>query len=99
MNLKLETPQNIARAQKEIDSLEAEAIEASGNSSPPPPSSSSGNRRTRDSAKKPAAANQAVNGNVSAEAELAQEKDAAVDVAADLQNATLEDGGESKTEA
>jgi len=76
--------QNIDKAQKEIDRLEAEAHEA-------PPSSST--RRTHDSAKKPAQNNQAVNGTPSADAELAQEKDAAADVSEDLKNAKIEDDG------
>ncbi len=78
-------PQNIDKAQKEIDRLEAEAHE-------PQPSSS--NRRTHDSAKKPAQINQAVNGTASTDAEQAQEKDAAADVSEDLKNASLEDQAE-----
>lgn len=38
--------------------------------------------------------NQAVNGATSAEAELAQEKDAVADVAKDLKEATIEDHAE-----
>ena len=82
-------PQNIEKAQKEIDRLEAEAKE-------PQPSSSSSNhnnnRRTHDSAKKTAQTNQAVNGNADAGAELAQEKDAVKDVAEDLKKVEIEDG-------
>ena len=74
--------QNVEKAQKEIDRLEAEAKE-------PQPSTS--NRRTHDSAKKPATANQSVNGTASAETELAQEKDAAADVTEDLKAASIED--------
>ena len=69
--------QNIERAQKEIDRLEAEAKE-------PQPSSSS-HRRSHESSKKPASANQAVNGTASASAEHAQEKDAE-----DMKKALLE---------
>ena len=54
------TTQNIEKAQKEIDHLEAAATEV--------PQSS--NRRAHDSSKKPAALNQSVNGTVSAQAEL-----------------------------
>jgi hypothetical protein len=45
-----------------------------------------------DSARKPSQKNQAVNGEtVSANAELAQEKDAEADVAEELQKAKIED--------
>ena len=81
---------NIAKAQAEIDRLEAEAIEQS-NSTPAP---SSNTRRTHDSAKKPASANQSTDGNVSALAELSQEKDAEADVAQDLEKASIEDKAE-----
>lgn len=74
--------QNIEKAQKEIDRLEAEAKE-------PQPSTSS--RRTHDTAKKPATANHAVNGTASAETEVAQEKDAAADVTKDVKKASIED--------
>lgn len=47
--------------------------------------------RAHDSAKKPAIANQSLAGPVSAEAELAQEKDAAADVSKELKEAKLED--------
>ncbi|CAG5184580.1 uncharacterized protein ALTATR162_LOCUS10980 [Alternaria atra] len=73
------TKENIAKAQKEIDRLEAEEAEedaANGNT---------------DAARKPAQKNQAVNGNASAEAELDQEKDAAADAADDLKKASIED--------
>lgn len=71
----LTSVQNIAKAQKEIDRLEAEEDEGS-----------------KDTARKPAQKNQAVNsGAVSATAELKQEKDAEADVAEDLKNASLED--------
>ncbi|CAE6999841.1 hypothetical protein P3342_001096 [Pyrenophora teres f. teres] len=72
------TKENIAKAQKEIDRLEAEEAEEDANG-------------TTDAARKPAQKNQAVNGSASAEAELEQEKDAAADAAADLKKATLED--------
>ncbi|KAF2760140.1 hypothetical protein EJ05DRAFT_436028 [Pseudovirgaria hyperparasitica] len=73
------TDENIAKAQKEIDRLEAE--EANGGS--------------RDAATKPAQANQGVNGKPSAEAELQQEKDADADVAAELEKAKIEDASET----
>lgn len=81
--------QNIQKAQKEIDRLEADAEVHS--SSPP-----SSNRRTHDSAKKPAMANQSVNGSASAEAELAQEHDAASDVVKDIEQVHTEDSAEEK---
>lgn len=47
--------------------------------------------RRRDVGKKVSAANQGVDGEVSAEAELEQEMDAAADVTADLKDAKIED--------
>ena len=44
-----------------------------------------------DKARKPAVANQAVNGDASAAAELEQEKDADADVAKDMEAARIED--------
>ena len=84
--------QNIQKAQKEIDRLEAEAEGKDVESSSPP----SGSRRAHDSAKKPARANQSVNGTASAEAELAQENDAASDVAKDVEQVRIEDSAEEK---
>ena len=80
--------QNITKAQAEIDRLEAEADEPSTTA---PSSSKTNNRRTHETAKKPATVNQSINGNASAEAELAQEKDAEADVSEDLKQASLED--------
>ncbi|MCJ1310632.1 hypothetical protein MMC25_004297 [Agyrium rufum] len=81
------TKENVAKAQAEIDRLEAEA-----SSAPPQATSSSSNtRRTHDTTKKVGIANQGMNGDVSAGAELAQEKDAADDVAKDLKDASIED--------
>ena len=77
--------QNIEKAKKEIERLEAEAKEPSASS----------NRRTHDAAKKPSTKNQAVNGTANAEAEQAQEKDAADDVAKEMKEATIEDKAES----
>ena len=82
--------QNVEKAQKEIDQLETEAKES------PTPTSGSG-RRTQDAARKPATANQAVNGTASAEAELAQEQDAAADVAKDLKSASVEDKADAES--
>ena len=48
----------------------------------------------RDSAKKPAIVNQSVNGEASADAELAHEKDAAANVTEDLKKASMEDTAE-----
>jgi hypothetical protein len=73
--------QNIAKAQKEIERLEAEEDE--------------GAQGTTDTARKPAQKNQAVNGSASAEAELDQEKDAAADAAEELKKASLEDKEEA----
>lgn len=75
---------NIAKAQAEIDRLEAEAEESTAPSSSKPTS-----RRTHDIGKKPSIANQSANGHTSAGAELAQEKDA--DLAEDFKEVTLED--------
>lgn len=69
--------QNVEKARKEIEKLEAESKDE--------PS------RSRDDAKKPSQLNAGVNGKVSAEAELAQEKDAVADVAEELKEAKLED--------
>lgn len=69
--------QNIEKAQKEIERLEAEETEGANGST--------------DAASKPAQKNQAVNGSASPSAELAQEKDAAADVAEDLKKASIED--------
>jgi hypothetical protein len=77
--------QNIAKAQKEIDRLEAEGGDEDG---------------SKDIARKPAQKNQAVNGGtVSAEAELAQEKDAEADVAEELKKASIEDNAAETTES
>ncbi|KAG8528133.1 uncharacterized protein KY384_007049 [Bacidia gigantensis] len=81
------TKENIAKAQKEIDRLEAEAKESH--------SSSTANRRTHDVAKKPSIANQSVNGTANASAELAQENDAADDVVKDLKEASIEERTEA----
>jgi len=70
--------QNIAKAKKEIERLEAEA-------------DSTADDRTTDSAQKPAEKNQAVNGHASAGAELTQEKDAVADATEDLEKAKIED--------
>ncbi|KAF1939609.1 hypothetical protein EJ02DRAFT_408270 [Clathrospora elynae] len=75
------TKENIAKAQKEIERLEAEEDE--------------GANGTTDTARKPAQKNQAVDGSASAEAELEQEKDAAADAAEDLEKASLEDKEDS----
>ena len=68
--------QNIKKAQEEIDRLEAEETAVNG---------------ATDSAKKPALKNSGVNGEVSADAELKQEKDAAADVSEELQKASFEE--------
>jgi hypothetical protein len=81
MRVALTITQNIAKAQKEIERLEAEEDE--------------GAQGTTDTARKPAQKNQAVNGSASAEAELDQEKDAAADAAEELKKASLEDKEEA----
>lgn len=72
---------NIAKAQKEIERLEAEEDE--------------GTSGATDTARKPAQKNQAVNGSADAEAELEQEKDAVADAAKELKEASLEDAAEA----
>ncbi|KAF2495190.1 hypothetical protein BU16DRAFT_461503 [Lophium mytilinum] len=80
------TKENVAKAQKEIDRLEAAEDQAEHGS--------------KDTARKPAQKNQAVNGgHVSATAELEQEKDAVADAAEDLKVASLEDGDEVLADA
>ncbi|KAL8942933.1 MAG: hypothetical protein Q9211_001183 [Gyalolechia sp. 1 TL-2023] len=81
------TKENIHRAQKEIDRLEAEA-------SMPASSASPGNRRGHETARKPATVEQPVNGTASASADQAQEKGAEADVAEDLKTASIEDKAE-----
>ncbi|KAF2195399.1 hypothetical protein K469DRAFT_698992 [Zopfia rhizophila CBS 207.26] len=72
------TKENIAKAQKEIERLEVEGTE--------------GDHGSKDTHRKPAEKNQGINGgSVSAEAELAQEKDAEADVAEELKKASIED--------
>lgn len=79
------TKENIAKAQKEIDRLDAETDADDDNG-------------TKDTARKPSQKNQAVNGNaVSAAAELAQEKDAEADVAEDLKKASIEDNAAAES--
>lgn len=68
--------QNIKKAQEEIERLEQETASA--------------NDRATDKARKPAQANAGINGHVSAEAELKQEKDAVADVSEELKEASLE---------
>lgn len=79
--------QNIEKAQKEIERLEREADEAAAATSPVP--KVGGGRR--DAAKKTTIANQGVDGEISAEAELDQEKDAAADVTTEMKKAQIED--------
>ncbi|KAF2012368.1 hypothetical protein BU24DRAFT_426250 [Aaosphaeria arxii CBS 175.79] len=72
------TKENIAKAQKEIDRLEAEDAEE--------------DHGAKDTARKPSQKNQAVNGDaVDAAAELEQEKDGAADAAEELKKAKIED--------
>lgn len=84
-------PQNIESAKKEIDRLEKEALEASSTSAAPPPKANTDPKRTRDAAKKVAQDQQGIEGTISADAELAQEKDAVADVAKEMEAAKIED--------
>jgi hypothetical protein len=80
--------QNIAKAQKEIEKLEAEANDADLNDD-----------RTKDLAKKPSQKQQGINGGPSAEAEARQEADAEKDVAEEMEKAKIEDQEDASTEA
>lgn len=73
---------NVSKAQAEIDRLEAEANAANEKST----------NGTTETARKPATEKQGVNGSANAGAELDQEKDAADDVAKDMEKAKIEDG-------
>ncbi|EXJ86740.1 hypothetical protein A1O3_03694 [Capronia epimyces CBS 606.96] len=83
-----QTEKNIEKAKKEIEKLEQEAAESSNTS---PPSKNGGRGGRTDRAKKIALKNSGVNGDVSAEAEEAQEKDAVADVTKELKEAKIED--------
>ena len=72
--------QNIAQAQAEIDRLETEATTAEAKAG-----------SSTETARKPAANKQQVNGSASAGAEHKQEDDAVNDVADDLQKTKIED--------
>ena len=85
---RLTSTQNIEKAQKEIDRLEKEAVDSVAEPGPKP------NGRRRDAAKKPAIDHHGMNGGPSAESELAQETDAAADVAEDLKAAKIEDANQ-----
>jgi len=82
-DLDRKTKENIAKAQKEIDHLEAEGTD----------------HGSKDLARKPSERNQGVNGDsVSATAELAQEEDAEEDVAEEMKKASLEEEKEHDAE-
>lgn len=74
----MDCAQNIKKAKEEIARLEEEEEKATA---------AQANGGSTDAAKKPAQANDAP----TAETELAQEKDAAADVAEELKEASLED--------
>ena len=76
------TPQNIKKAQEEIDRIEAEETKANAAVSAPQT-----NGRATDAAKKPAQEN----GAPSAKAELAQEEDAVADVEDEFKKASIEE--------
>ncbi|KAI7338535.1 hypothetical protein KC315_g1720 [Hortaea werneckii] len=73
------TKENTAKAQAEIDKLESEANAADSKSG------------ATETARKPAAEKEQVNGTASAGAEREQEADAAADVAEDMKKAKIED--------
>ncbi|KAL9098175.1 MAG: hypothetical protein Q9163_006115 [Psora crenata] len=81
------TKENIARAQKEIELLEAEAKEP--HATPPT------NPRGNDTSKKPGNADKVVNGNADEEADLAQERNSPDDVAEEMDKATIEEKADS----
>lgn len=83
----LTSGQNVEKAQKEITRLEREADEAAAPTSSVP---KVGDRR-RDAGNKTSAANQGMDGKISAEAELDQEQDAEADVTAEMEKAQIED--------
>ncbi|EKG17740.1 hypothetical protein MPH_05020 [Macrophomina phaseolina MS6] len=78
------TQENIEKAKKEIEKLEAAETDGT-------------DAGAKDTAKKPAAKNQQVNGSADAEAELTQEKDAALDAAKELEKASIEDKDQTAT--
>ncbi|KAK8205793.1 hypothetical protein IWZ01DRAFT_439476 [Phyllosticta capitalensis] len=82
------TKENIEKAKKEIEKLEAESNGTNGSTE----------NGTKDLGNKPAAKNQQVNGSADAGAELSQEKDAANDAAEELAKASIEEK-EQPTEA
>ncbi|KAH0839219.1 hypothetical protein AYO21_05635 [Fonsecaea monophora] len=88
-----QTQKNIEKAKKEIEKLEQEALDASN-----APSTSARSGRYNH-AKKVASKDVGVNGPVSADGELAQEKDAVADVAKELQEAKIEDKENEAAEA
>ncbi|KAI7667917.1 hypothetical protein KC322_g16518, partial [Hortaea werneckii] len=73
------TKENTAKAQAEIDKLESEANAADSKSG------------ATETARKPAAEKEQVNGTASAGAEREQEADAAADVADEMKKAKIED--------
>lgn len=88
-----QTKLNIEKAQKEIDRLEKEADEASPSTATSQTTPITTGSRRRDAAKKVGAANQGVEASTSPSraAELAQETDAAEDVAAEMKKAQIEE--------
>ncbi|EXJ53440.1 uncharacterized protein A1O5_13308 [Cladophialophora psammophila CBS 110553] len=89
-----QTQKNIEKAKKEIEKLEQEALDSSN------ATSSTGARSGRHNhAKKVAAKDAGVNGSVSPDGELAQEKDAVADVSKELQEAKIEDKENEAVEA
>lgn len=87
--------QNIAAAQKEVERLEKEALEPSTSSGPP----RSDARRRDGRAKKVPTKDTGANGDLAAESELVQDKDAAADVADDMKKASIEDKEDAAVEA
>lgn len=77
--------QNVEKAKKEIEKLEQEAATAESSSTP------AVRAGRQNHAKKVSSKDTGVNGEVSAEGELAQEKDAVADVTKELKEAKIED--------
>ena len=80
--------QNIEKAQKEIDRLEAEAAEATAAAPPAKPSAYSGRQ---DKSNKVSQKDAGANVDIPAEAELDQEEDAVADVAKEMKATSIED--------
>ncbi|KAI9794474.1 MAG: hypothetical protein M1833_000387 [Piccolia ochrophora] len=85
-----QTKQNVEKAQREIERLEAEASAHS----PSVTANASEDQRTKSAPRKPAMVNGEAEKPPSGDAALALEKDAAADVTEDMKKAKLEDRGD-----